>query len=213
MFREFTRQYKSNCCLHFPRWDGLPLVLMGKSWAFTGNLFEDIMNERVHDTHRFSWNANIGMNLLQYTVDVSFVGFLSSGSSLLYLWPSLSSLSLFSRALLWTCLFRTFWWTWLTRSTHFESISVNHVSRNTKQAITGRAGDSALFIASYRIEISSTSPSFECSNVLTADSDLSTLPHRSFRRIVRKRFEFFDSRRDTTTSYVKRTQLRSGKSN
>lgn len=73
---QFTGQKKSHSGLDFPTGDGRALVVVSQAGGFSGDTFEDIVNEAVHDRHGFAGNASVGMNLLQYLVDVDRVAFL-----------------------------------------------------------------------------------------------------------------------------------------
>ena len=63
--------------LDLPGGDGGPLVVVGQTGGLSGNSFEDVVDERVHDGHGFGGNASVRMNLLEDFVDVNGIGFLS----------------------------------------------------------------------------------------------------------------------------------------
>src|ERR1700743_47977 len=50
---------------------------MSQARCFSSNTFENIINETVHDTHGFTGNTSVWMNLLQHFVDVDSITFLT----------------------------------------------------------------------------------------------------------------------------------------
>ena len=56
---------------------------MGKARSFSGDALEDVVHERVHDTHGFAGDAGVRVHLLQHLVDVDSIAFLSFPLSLL----------------------------------------------------------------------------------------------------------------------------------
>ena len=76
MLGQFTGQKKAHSGLDFPTGDCRALVVVGQAGSFSGDTFEDIVDETVHDRHGFAGNTSVGMNLLQYLVDVDRVALL-----------------------------------------------------------------------------------------------------------------------------------------
>lgn len=100
MLRQLTGKEKSNRGLNFARRNGFPLVVVSKPRCFAGDSLEDVIDERVHDAHRSAGNSNVGMNLLQNSVDVSTITLLVTPSPLRHLRSFLSASDTFLRALL-----------------------------------------------------------------------------------------------------------------
>ena len=73
---QFSGEEKSDSGLDFPRGDGGPLVVVGKTGSFSSNALEDVIDKGVHDAHGLGGYTGIGVNLLQYLVDVDGIGFL-----------------------------------------------------------------------------------------------------------------------------------------
>ena len=72
---QFTRQDQSNGRLDFSGRHGRLLVVSGQLGGFSRDLFEDVVDEGVHDAHRLGGDAGVRMDLLQDLVDVDLVGF------------------------------------------------------------------------------------------------------------------------------------------
>jgi len=72
---EFTGEHKTNGSLDLSRRQSGFLVVSGKLSSFSRNALEDIVDERVHDGHSLLRDTGVGVDLLQYLVDVSGVGF------------------------------------------------------------------------------------------------------------------------------------------
>ena len=130
MLGKFARKQKTYRCLNFPRWNGLLPVLGAKSLAFAGYLFKDIIYKWVHDGHRLTWDANIGMDLLKHIVNVPSIGFFPLFWSLVGLFwelPLWALLRTFLRAL-----GRAFLrWTGLTTGTHLtRDLSITELTWN-----------------------------------------------------------------------------------
>ena len=53
----------------------MSLGVSDESGRFTGDSFEDIVDEGVHDAHGLLGDAGLGVNLLEDTVDVDGEGF------------------------------------------------------------------------------------------------------------------------------------------
>ena len=90
MLGQFTRQDQSNGRLDFSGRHGRLLVVSGQLGGFSRDLFEDVVDEGVHDAHRLGGDAGVRVHLLQDLVDVDLVGLdlrlllLGTGSSLLH---------------------------------------------------------------------------------------------------------------------------------
>ena len=91
VFCQFTRKKKSNSGLDFSRADGASFIVVGQSRGFSGDSFEDVVNETVHDGHSFGADSGVWVNLFQYLVNVDAERFLSlcSPSLLLVAWRGL----------------------------------------------------------------------------------------------------------------------------
>ena len=61
----------------------MALVVVGQTTGFACDAFEDIVDERVHDGHGLGGDTGVGVDLLEHTVDVDGVGFLSGLPALL----------------------------------------------------------------------------------------------------------------------------------
>ena len=85
MLGEFTWEEESDGCLDFTGRESVLLVVADKAGALSGNLLEDIVDERVHDAHGSLGDASLWVDLLEDSVDVDREGF---GS--LSLWGGLS---------------------------------------------------------------------------------------------------------------------------
>ena len=116
VFCQFSWKQETNRCLNFTRSHGQPLVLDAKSWCLTSQSFEDVVDERVHDAHRFAWDSNIRVNLLQNFVDVHGVRFASFASSFGCFGASFTSSFLYCfSTFLWAC---SSWCRFLWTSSH-----------------------------------------------------------------------------------------------
>ena len=72
---QFTRQDQSNGRLDFSGRHGRLLVVSSQLGGFSRDLFEDVVDEGVHDAHRLGGDAGVRVHLLQDLVDVDLVGF------------------------------------------------------------------------------------------------------------------------------------------
>ena len=72
---QFTRQDQSNGRLDFSGRHGRLLIVSGQLGSFSRDLFEDVVDEGVHDAHRLGGDAGVRVHLLQDLVDVDLVGF------------------------------------------------------------------------------------------------------------------------------------------
>ena len=75
MLGQFTRQDQSHGRLDFSARHRRLLVISRQFRGFRRDLFEDVVDERIHDAHRFAGNPGVRMDLLQDFVDVNLVGF------------------------------------------------------------------------------------------------------------------------------------------
>ena len=75
MLGQFTRQDQSHGRLDFSARHGRLLVVSRQFRGFSRDLFEDVVDEGVHDAHRLGGDAGVRMDLLQDLVDVDLVGF------------------------------------------------------------------------------------------------------------------------------------------
>ena len=73
MLGQFARQDQSNGRLDFSGRHGRLLVVSGQLGGFSRDLFENIVDEGVHDAHALLRDADLGVHLLQHTVDVGAV--------------------------------------------------------------------------------------------------------------------------------------------
>lgn len=69
-------QQESYSSLYLSAGDGLALVVVSKARSFSGNSFEDVVDEGVHDGHALGADPGVGVDLLQDLVDVDRVRFL-----------------------------------------------------------------------------------------------------------------------------------------
>jgi hypothetical protein len=75
MLGEFTGQHETNSRLDFATAQRGFFVVGREFTGLTGDAFENIVNERVHDAHTLFGNARIGMDLFQDFVNVRRVTF------------------------------------------------------------------------------------------------------------------------------------------
>ena len=75
MLGQFTRQDQSHGRLDFSARHGRLLVVSRQFRGFSRDLFEDVVDEGVHDAHRLGGDAGVRVHLLQDLVDVDLVGF------------------------------------------------------------------------------------------------------------------------------------------
>ncbi len=73
---QLTGQKQADGSLNLPTGDRRSLVVVRQARRFGGNAFENVVDERIHDAHRFARNTGVGMHLLQHFVNVDCVGFL-----------------------------------------------------------------------------------------------------------------------------------------
>ena len=75
MLGQFARQDQSHGRLDFSARHRGFLVVPRQFRGFRRDLFEDVVDERIHDAHRLAGNPGVRMDLLQDFVDVNLVGF------------------------------------------------------------------------------------------------------------------------------------------
>ena len=76
MLGQFTGEEQPDGGLDFPRSDGGPLVVVGKTGGFGGDALKDVVDKGVHDGHGLGADTSVGVDLLQDLVDVDRVRFL-----------------------------------------------------------------------------------------------------------------------------------------
>ena len=77
MLGQFSGEEKPDSRLDLPGSDGRPLVVVGQAGGLSGDSFEDVIDERVHDAHGLGGDSGVRVDLLQHLVDVDGVRFLS----------------------------------------------------------------------------------------------------------------------------------------
>ena len=77
MLGKLTWKGKSDSGLNLAGRKSLLLVVSGKFTGLSAYTLEDVVDERVHDRHTSLGDSGLGVNLLQHTVDVGRVRFLS----------------------------------------------------------------------------------------------------------------------------------------
>ena len=77
MLGQFSGEEKPDSRLDLPGSDGRPLVVVSETGGLSGDSFEDVVDERVHDAHGLGRDAGVRVDLLQHLVDVDGVRFLS----------------------------------------------------------------------------------------------------------------------------------------
>ena len=77
MLGQLSGEEKPDSRLDLPGSDGRPLVVMGETGGLSGDSFEDVVDERVHDAHGLGRDSGVRVNLFQHLVDVDGVRFLS----------------------------------------------------------------------------------------------------------------------------------------
>ena len=70
MLGELTREEETYGGLDLTRGECMLLVVVNKARALSGDLLEDIVDERVHDAHGTLGDAGLGVDLLEDAVDV-----------------------------------------------------------------------------------------------------------------------------------------------
>ena len=77
MLRQLSREKETDGCLDLSRRNCVPAVLLAELACFGCDPLENIVDEGVHDAHRFAGDSDIGMHLLEDVVDVEAVTLLS----------------------------------------------------------------------------------------------------------------------------------------
>ena len=77
MLGQLSGEEKPDSRLDLPGSDGRPLVVVGETGGLSGDSFEDVVDERVHDAHGLGRDSGVRVDLLQHLVDVDGVRFLS----------------------------------------------------------------------------------------------------------------------------------------
>eukprot|EP00514_Thraustochytrium_sp_LLF1b_P010276 CAMPEP_0184549250 /NCGR_PEP_ID=MMETSP0199_2-20130426/8639_1 /TAXON_ID=1112570 /ORGANISM="Thraustochytrium sp., Strain LLF1b" /LENGTH=100 /DNA_ID=CAMNT_0026943959 /DNA_START=68 /DNA_END=366 /DNA_ORIENTATION=- len=70
---ELTRENQAYSGLYLTRREGRLLVVLAKLASLGRQAVEDVADERVHDAHRLLGDTDLGVNLLEHTVDVGRV--------------------------------------------------------------------------------------------------------------------------------------------
>lgn len=83
VFGKFTRQKQTDGRLDFAAADRGAFVVVCQTRRLACDPFEHIVDKRVHDAHCLARNSSVGVDLLQYFVDVDAEAFLSLRSALL----------------------------------------------------------------------------------------------------------------------------------
>ena len=73
VFRQLSRQDESHGRLNLPGSDRGLLVVPRELGRLAGELLEDVVDETVHDPHRFARDPDVGVDLLQHLEDVDLV--------------------------------------------------------------------------------------------------------------------------------------------
>ena len=76
MLGQLSGEEKPDSRLDLPGSDGRPLVVVGETGGLSGDSFEDVVDERVHDAHGLGGDTGVGVHLLEHLVDVDGVGLL-----------------------------------------------------------------------------------------------------------------------------------------
>lgn len=74
MLCELAGQNEPDRGLDLPRRDGRLLVVPSQAGGLSGNLLENVIDERVHNGHCLTADSGVGMHLLEDLVDVNLVG-------------------------------------------------------------------------------------------------------------------------------------------
>ena len=70
---KLTGQQKAHSGLNLSAGDGGPAVVVSQTGGLGSDPLEDVVDERVHDTHGLAADAGVGVYLLQHLVDVDGV--------------------------------------------------------------------------------------------------------------------------------------------
>ena len=75
MLGQLSGEHEADGSLDLTAGKGSLLVVGGKLSGLTSNALEDIVDEGVHDGHALLGDTSVGVNLLQYFVDIGGVRF------------------------------------------------------------------------------------------------------------------------------------------
>ena len=70
MLGELTGEEEADGGLHFPGGEGVLLVVADEAGGLGGDLLEDVVDEGVHDGHGLLGDTELGVDLLEDSVDV-----------------------------------------------------------------------------------------------------------------------------------------------
>jgi hypothetical protein len=73
VFGKLTREQQTHSGLDLPASDGGTLVVVSETASFSGDALEDVVYEAVHDAHGLAGNTGVGVDLLEYLVDVDSI--------------------------------------------------------------------------------------------------------------------------------------------
>ncbi len=73
MLGQLTREKETDRGLDLSRSDGVALVVASETTSLLSDALEDVVHERVHDSHGLVRDAGVGMHLLENLVDVARV--------------------------------------------------------------------------------------------------------------------------------------------
>lgn len=82
MFGQLCREHEPDSRLNVPRFESLFLSILDKLGCFSGNPFEIIMDEGVHDVQGLLGDCEIREDFLEDLIDVHRKGLYSSSSAL-----------------------------------------------------------------------------------------------------------------------------------
>lgn len=77
VLRELTGENQTHRRLDLTRRDGALLVVAGKLRGLRGNALENVLHERVQNSHGLVRDTRVRVHLLEHTVNVGRVGFLA----------------------------------------------------------------------------------------------------------------------------------------
>ena len=75
MLGEFSWEEESDGGLDLSGGESVLLVVSDELGGLSGDLFEDVVDERVHDGHRSLGDTGLWVHLLEHSVDVDGEGF------------------------------------------------------------------------------------------------------------------------------------------
>lgn len=91
MLGEFIGQNEAHRSLDLPGGDGRLLNVPRKTGGLLSELFEDVVDEAIHDTHGLAGDSNTGVDLLEHLKDVDLVCLQALLSPLLFVHDSRSA--------------------------------------------------------------------------------------------------------------------------